>query len=123
MIIETEGGGTGPGEGGESGRRRGGQERVPPSHCRCLWFSLLLVSFTTVYVYYRHYVSYQNDTTSLDETRHCRHPYREDGVMNVISLHYLSDKIQYTKVKLKNHYYVYFFLTVYIKFNNFTTLK
>lgn len=51
MIIETEGGGTGPGEGRESGRRRGGQERVPPSHCRSLWFSLLLVSFTTVYMF------------------------------------------------------------------------
>ena len=98
MIIETEGGGTGQGKGGESGRRRGGQERVPPSHCMSLWFSLLLISFTTVYVYYRHYVSYQNYTTSLDEKRHCRHPYREDGVMNVISLHYLSDKIQYTKI-------------------------
>ena len=51
MIIETEGGGTGQGEGGEDGRRRGGQERVPPSHCRSLWFSLLLVSFTTVYMF------------------------------------------------------------------------
>lgn len=71
MIIETEGGGTGQGEGGEDGRRRGGQERVPPSHCRSLWVFLLLVSFTKVYVYnVICFASNQNDTTSLDETRH-----------------------------------------------------